>query len=106
MRSVRGFGAASTMRWPVVLSSARLTALRRRRIGQAWSAHGGAHTPYVCEPDPPGRYAIAGASPNATPVSSSDRVHSRSAVSVSRAAPLRPTSVGWPRCSWKPSGPS
>ena len=41
-----------------------------------------------------------------TPVSCSDSSHSRRAVSASRAASLRPTSVGWPRPSWKPSGPT
>jgi hypothetical protein len=51
-------------------------------------------------------HAAAGVSGKLTRVSSSESSHSRRAVSSSLAAPLRPTSVGWPRLSWKPSGPT
>ena len=43
---------------------------------------------------------------NVVAVSSSDAVHSAAAVSRSVAAALRPTSVGCPRLSWNPSGPT
>ena len=48
-----------------------------------------------------------GVSGKATPVSSSEQLPQPRARSRRRcAAPLRPTSVGCPRCSWKPSGPT
>ena len=40
------------------------------------------------------------------PVRRSDSSHSAVATARSDAAPLRPTSVGAPRASWKPSGPT
>ena len=54
----------------------------------------------------PAPYAVAPASGKLTPVSSSDSSHRRPATTTSLARPLRPTSLGWPRCSWKPSGPT
>ena len=44
--------------------------------------------------------------PAPTPVSSSLSSHSRRASSALRAAFVRPTSFGWPRCSMNPSGPT
>jgi DNA-binding SARP family transcriptional activator len=54
----------------------------------------------------PRRYAVAGASGNVVPVSSSESVHSRRAAASSLAAPLRLTRRGRPRCSAHPSGPA
>ena len=55
-----------------------------------------------------GRAQAGAAAPSGkrTPVSSSDSAHSAAATRGSLAAALRPTSVGWPRPSWKPSGPT
>jgi ABC-2 type transport system ATP-binding protein len=52
------------------------------------------------------RAAAGAASGNGVPVSRSEASHSAAAVSGSLAAAERPTSVGCPRPSWKPSGPT